>query len=46
MQKPAGASLMDAFPEPPFHLLITTPLAILIFYVIYIPYFVKDRLKK
>ena len=46
MQKPAGASLMDAFPEPPFHLLITTPLAILIFYVIYIPYFVKDKLKK
>ena len=45
MQKPAGASLMDAFPEPPFHLLITTPLAILIFYVIYIPYFVKDKLK-
>jgi hypothetical integral membrane protein (TIGR02206 family) len=45
MQKPAGASLMDAFPEPPYHLLVTTPLAILMFYLIYIPYFVKDRAK-
>ena len=45
MQKPAGASLMDAFPEPPYHLLVTTPLAILMFCLIYIPYFVKDRAK-
>jgi hypothetical integral membrane protein (TIGR02206 family) len=45
MQKPAGASLMDTFPEPPYHLLVTTPLAILMFCLIYIPYFVKDRAK-
>jgi len=45
MQKPAGTSLMDAFPEPPYHLLVTTPLAILMFCLIYIPYFVKDRAK-
>ena len=45
MQKPAGASLMDAFPEPPYHLLVTTPLAILMFCLIYIPYFVKDSAK-
>jgi hypothetical integral membrane protein (TIGR02206 family) len=44
--KPAGASLMDAFPEPPYHLLITTPLAIVIFYLIYIPYAIKDKLAK
>ena len=44
--KPAGASLMDAFPEPPFHLLITTPLAIAMFYLIYIPYAIKDKLDK
>jgi hypothetical integral membrane protein (TIGR02206 family) len=43
MQKPAGASLMDAFPEPPYHLLVITPLAILMFCLAYIPYFVKDR---
>jgi hypothetical integral membrane protein (TIGR02206 family) len=42
--KPAGASLMDAFPEPPYHLLITTPLAIVTFYLIYIPYAIKDKL--
>jgi hypothetical integral membrane protein (TIGR02206 family) len=45
MQKPAGASLMDAFPEPPYHLLVVTPLAILMFCLIYIPYFVKDKAK-
>ena len=45
MQKPAVASLMDAFPEPPYHLLVTTPLAILMFCLIYIPYYVKDRAK-
>ena len=44
--KPAGASLMDAFPEPPLHLLITTPLAIVMFYLIYIPYAIKDKLVK
>ena len=44
--KPAGASLMDAFPEPPLHLLITTPLAIAMFYLIYIPYAIKDKLVK
>ena len=46
IQKPEGASLMDMFPEPPMHLLVTTPLAIAIFYVLYIPYFIKDRLVK
>ena len=45
MQKPAGASLMDAFPEPPYHLLVVTPLAIFMFCLIYIPYFVKDKAK-
>jgi hypothetical protein len=46
MQKPAGASLMDSFPEPPFHLLVITPLAILMFCLVYIPYFIKDIIKK
>ena len=46
IQKPEGASLMDMFPEPPMHLLVTTPLAIAIFYILYIPYFIKDRLVK
>jgi hypothetical integral membrane protein (TIGR02206 family) len=46
MVKPAGASLMDAFPEPPFHLLVLTPLALAMFFLIYTPYFIKDRLQK
>jgi hypothetical integral membrane protein (TIGR02206 family) len=43
MAKPDGASLMDVFPEPPLHLLVTTPLAIAVFYLIYLPYFIKDK---
>ena len=46
MAKPDGASLMDMFPEPPYHLLVTTPIAIAVFYLIYLPYFVKDRMAK
>ena len=46
MAKPAGASPMDIFPEPPFHLLVLVPLAISVFFIIYTPYFIKDRLQK
>ena len=44
--KPDGASLMDMFPDPPLHLLYTTPLAIAVFYLIYLPYFIKDKVNK
>ena len=44
--KPQGASLMDAFPEPPLHLLYAVPLTIAVFYLIYIPYFMKDKISK
>jgi len=44
--KPEGASLMDIFPDPPYHLLVTTPLAIAVFYLIYLPYFIKDKFAK
>jgi hypothetical integral membrane protein (TIGR02206 family) len=46
MQKPAGASLMDMFPEPPLHLLYTTPIGIAIFCLVYLPFFFKDRLAR
>ena len=46
MAKPEGASLMDAFPEPPYHILVLMPLAIATFFIIYAPYFIKDRLQK
>jgi hypothetical protein len=45
MAKPAGASPMDAFPEPPFHLLVLVPLAIAMFFLVYSPYFIKDRIQ-
>ena len=44
--KPDGASLMDMFPEPPMHLLYTTPIAIALFYLIYTPSFIKDKMAK
>ena len=44
--KPDGASLMDMFPDPPYHLLYTTPIALALFYVIYLPYFIKDNYSK
>ena len=44
--KPEGASLMDVFPDPPYHLFVTTPLAISVFYLIYLPYFIKDKFAK
>jgi len=44
--KPEGASLMDMFPDPPLHILYTTPLAIAVFYLIYLPYFIKDKISK
>ena len=46
IEKPEGASLMDVFPDPPYHLLVTTPLAIAVFYLIYLPYFIKDKFAK
>ena len=46
MSKPDGAFLMDVFPDPPYHLLYTTPLAIAVFYLIYLPYFIKDNFAK
>ena len=44
--KPDGASLMDMFPDPPYHLLYTTPIALALFYIIYLPYFIKDNYSK
>jgi len=37
---------MDMFPDPPLHILYTTPLAIAVFYLIYLPYFIKDKISK
>jgi hypothetical integral membrane protein (TIGR02206 family) len=46
MEKPKGDSLLNMFPEPPLHVLFTTPLAVGIFYIIYLPFFIKDKFNK
>lgn len=45
MKKPEGASPLDFFPAPPYHILITIPIAIITFYIIYIPFLIKDNLQ-
>lgn len=44
--RPVDGTLMDYFPDPPLHLIVTIPLAILLFYIAYLPLQIKDRLKK
>ncbi len=46
LDRPAGESLMDLFPDPPYHLLITTPIGIALFYIIYIPLLIKYMFSK
>ena len=46
LNKPEAGSIMDMFPEPPFHLLVTTPIGIVLFYLIYSPLLIKDLLAK
>ena len=46
VDRPVEGTLMDYFPDPPLHLIGTIPLAILLFYVAYLPLQIKDRLKK
>tara|TARA_B100001123_G_C15337736_1_gene1033510 strand:- start:5213 stop:5932 length:720 start_codon:yes stop_codon:yes gene_type:complete len=43
--KPAGASIMDLMPEPPRHIPIVVTLALIIFGLIYLPFWIYDRLK-
>jgi hypothetical integral membrane protein (TIGR02206 family) len=44
--RPVDGTLLDYFPDPPLHLIGTIPLAILLFYIAYLPLQIKDRLKK
>ena len=45
-KRPDGASLLDLFPDPPFHILVTIPVAIVMFYLIYLPLGIKDWISK
>ena len=44
--KPVGESLLDFFPDPPFHIPLLIILGIVVFYLIYSPFWVYDKLKK
>ena len=43
--RPVEGTLMDYFPDPPLHLIGTIPLAILLFYIAYLPLQIKDLLR-
>jgi len=38
--------LLNAFPEPPFHIIAIIPVAIATFYLIYLPLGIKDWISK
>jgi len=44
--RPVEGTLMDYFPDPPLHLIGTIPLAILLFYIAYLPLQIQDRINK
>tara|TARA_Y100000768_G_scaffold118543_1_gene87535 strand:+ start:9110 stop:9820 length:711 start_codon:yes stop_codon:yes gene_type:complete len=44
--KPVGESLLDFFPEPPFHIPLLIILGMLVFYLIYSPFWIYDKFKK
>jgi uncharacterized membrane protein YwaF len=46
VERPVEGTLMDYFPDPPLHLIGTIPLAILLFYIAYLPLQIKDRINK
>ena len=43
MKAPAGDSLMNFFPNPPFHIIPLFPIVMLVFYILYLPYKVKNN---
>jgi hypothetical integral membrane protein (TIGR02206 family) len=44
--RPVEGTLLDYFPDPPFHLIGTIPLAITLFYIAYLPFLIKDLFSK
>ena len=43
--RPEAASIMDLMPEPPRHIPIVVTLGLVMFSIIYLPYWIHDRLK-
>tara|TARA_Y100001970_G_scaffold41789_1_gene51909 strand:- start:18858 stop:19331 length:474 start_codon:yes stop_codon:yes gene_type:complete len=40
--RPSAASVLDFFPDPPLHIPIVIILGIIMFFILYIPYWIKD----
>ena len=43
--RPDGASIMDLMPDPPRHIPIVITLGLIMFSIIYLPYWIYDRIK-
>ena len=43
--RPLGASIMDYMPEPPRHIPVVVALGLIMFFIMYLPYWVYDRIK-
>ena len=43
MKAPAGDSLMNFFPNPPLHIIPLFPIVMMVFYILYLPYKVKNN---
>ena len=46
MNTPEGESLMDLMPAPPYHMLGVAPLALVVFFITYLPFLIWDKTKK
>ena len=46
MDKPAGDSLAVFMPEAPYHILGIAPLALIVFFITYVPFLLWDKFKK
>jgi hypothetical integral membrane protein (TIGR02206 family) len=44
LDRPDNDTIMNFFPDPPLHIFVTIPIAIALFYLIYLPLWVKDKI--
>jgi uncharacterized membrane protein YwaF len=43
MDKPEGDTIMNFFPDAPFHIFVLIPAAIFAFFLSYLPFLIKDK---
>jgi len=46
MKAPAGESLMSLFPSPPWHVFPVFPLVVVVFYMLYLPFYFAEKKSK